>query len=160
MSAFAEFLLWLAMAVGIVGAIVPVLPGIWLTWLAGFAWASFDGGGHTRWTLFAVMTAFFAIAVYASFALPASQVTGRQTKRTLSVAAVLGVIGFFVIPIIGLPLGFGAGVFGMSVAGGASVSEAAAATIATLRAFGASVVVQVGCGMGIAAMFLVGLILT
>lgn len=157
MSSFGEFLIWLVMAIGIVGAAIPVLPGLWLTWLAGFAWASFDGGGTTRWTLFALMTVFFAVGTYASVALPAAQVAGR---RTLSVAAVCGIVGFLVVPVIGLPLGFALGTFVMSVAGGASVPSAVQTTIASVRALGTSVIVQVWCGIGIASMFLLGLLLT
>jgi hypothetical protein len=64
------------------------------------------------------------------------------------------------VPIIGLPLGFGIGVFGASIGNGMSLSEASIATRDAMRAYGTSVLVQVVCGMGIAALFIVGLVIT
>jgi uncharacterized protein YqgC (DUF456 family) len=76
------------------------------------------------------------------------------------VATLCAIAGFFLLPVIGLPVGFALGTFAMTVASGVEVSDATRITVASLRAFGVSVIVQVVCGLGIAAMLALGLILT
>ena len=58
MNAWGELLVAVVMAVGMIGLFVPAMPGLWLVWGAGLAWAWLDGGGGTRWAALAAMTVF------------------------------------------------------------------------------------------------------
>jgi uncharacterized protein YqgC (DUF456 family) len=159
MSAWGELLIAIVMAVGITGIIVPWLPGLVLVWLSGLVWAWLDGGGSTRWTVFAVMTMFFAVGSWASFILPASQ-TRNAPPKTLTVASLLGIAGFFLIPVIGGPIGFAAGVYLMNIVGGATTPQAYRMTVATVKAFGWVVAAQLACASAIAVTWIVGLLRT
>src|SRR5689334_18287408 len=101
-----EILVALAIAIGLVGMLVPVLPGSLLIGAAILVWA-LDRSGTTAWVVAALALGLLATGVAVKYVVP-----GRRLQRagvptgTLTVGAVLGVVGFFVVPVIGLPLGF------------------------------------------------------
>ncbi|WP_306365272.1 DUF456 domain-containing protein [Nocardia sp. CC227C] len=111
MGVAGEVLVGLAIVVGLVGIVVPILPGVLLIFAAIAVWA-FMTGGTAAWVVFAVCTAFLVISGVIKYTWP-----GRKLKyagvpnRTLFIGAVLGIIGFFVVPVIGLFLGFVLGVY-------------------------------------------------
>ena len=51
-----QLLVGLVMAAGLVGILLPVIPGLLLIWAAGLWWTIADGGGPVRWTVFGVLT--------------------------------------------------------------------------------------------------------
>lgn len=111
MSASGEVLVGLAILVGLLGVIVPILPGVILIAGAILVWAIMTGGA-AAWTVFAVCATFLVISGVIKYTWP-----GRKLKeagvpnRSLFIGAVLGIIGFFVIPVVGLILGFVLGVY-------------------------------------------------
>lgn len=159
MSAWGELLVAVVMAVGMVGLFVPAMPGLSLVWAGGLAWAWLDGGGGTRWAVFAAITVFFALGEWASFILPASQ-TRNAPPRTLTVAALLGIAGFFLIPVIGGPIGFAAGVFLMNIIGGSTTAQAYRMTVNAMRAFGWVIVAECAAAVAMTVTWIVGLLLT
>ena len=66
----AEIVLGLVMLVGLVGVIVPVLPGLLLVIAAGVLWA-IDRGGAMAWSVAIVMAAIGIVGMVASSVLPA-----------------------------------------------------------------------------------------
>jgi uncharacterized protein YqgC (DUF456 family) len=106
LSTAAELLILLAMLVGLVGVLLPVLPGLLLIWLAGLAWAVLDGGGFARWAVFAAMSAVLLAGTVAKYALPArSARTSGAPRSTVLFGALGAIVGFFVIPVVGLVVG-------------------------------------------------------
>jgi uncharacterized protein YqgC (DUF456 family) len=99
-------LVLLLMLVGTVGIVVPVLPGLLLVWGATLLWA-FEQQTTTGWVTFGVATAVYAAGLAAQFVFPGRRLkeAGVDTK-IIAVALVVAVIGIFVIPIIGAPIGF------------------------------------------------------
>nr|WP_198428677.1 DUF456 domain-containing protein [Nocardia bovistercoris] len=97
--------------VGLVGIIVPVLPGVILIFGAIAVWA-FMTGGAGAWAVFGVATAFLVISGVVKYTWP-----GRRMKeagvsnRALVIGALLGIVGFFVVPVVGLLIGFVLGVY-------------------------------------------------
>ena len=159
MSVWGELLIAIAMAIGILGTIVPSLPGIVLTWLALLVWAILDGGGTTRWVIFLLATGLLAGALATKAAVPV--ITGAKISRdNIMISLVMGVIGFFIIPVIGLPLGYALGVFITESGSERNVAIAWQRTWNTLMAFGYATIAELGCAMGIAFLWLSGLILT
>jgi uncharacterized protein YqgC (DUF456 family) len=160
MSPFGEVVIGLVMAIGLVGTIVPVLPGVTLVWGAGLAWAILDGGDFLHWSLFAVMTIFFISAHALGIYLPSKTTSGPENpKWTFLFASLCAVIGFFVVPIIGVPLGFIVGVFIRQLIASREFHRALGATGKTLRALGIVVLVQCACAIAIAATWAIGLFL-
>lgn len=154
-----EILVALAIAVGIVGVIVPVLPGTVLVLGAILVWAV-QVGTSPGWIVFAVATVLLAAGTVVKYLVP-----GRQLKssgvpnRTLLVGALVAFIGFFVIPVVGLLVGF---VLGIYVAERARVGAALAwpSTRGALRAVGVSILIELVAAVLAAGAWVVGVVIT
>jgi uncharacterized protein len=154
-----EILVALAIAVGIVGIIVPVLPGTVLVLGAILVWA-LQVGTSTGWVVFAVATVLLAAGSVVRFLVP-----GRRLKssgvphRTLLVGALVAFIGFFVVPVVGLFVGF---VLGVYVAERARVGATLAwpSTTAALRAVGVSILIELVAAALAAITWVVGVVVT
>lgn len=131
-----------AIAIGVVGVVVPVLPGVLLVWAAILLWSTerHDGAG---WIVLAIVTVVLGSGLVAKYALPGRQLgrAGIPTRTTIAGAA-LGVIGFVVVPVIGLPLGFVLGVYLAERARLGSRALAWPSTGQALRAAGWSVLIE------------------
>lgn len=160
MSPVAEVLIGLIMAVGIVGTLIPVLPGLFLVWGAGLVWAIFDGADTTHWIIFSVMTVFFLVGIGLSFYLPAkSSKDNSSPKWTMLIATLFAVIGFFVIPIIGVAVGFVFGVFVCQLIASREFHKTLRTTGKTLKALGLVSLTQCACGIAIATSWALGLLI-
>jgi uncharacterized protein YqgC (DUF456 family) len=154
-----EVLVALAIAVGVVGVVVPLLPGSLLVLAAILVWA-IDLGTGTAWAVFAVAAAVIALGSVVKYAVP-----GRRLKAvgvpssTLLLGGLLGVVGFFVIPIIGLVLGFVLGVY-LAELTRVGRAEAWPATVHALKAVGLSLLIEVSANLLAAAVWVTGVVLT
>jgi uncharacterized protein YqgC (DUF456 family) len=101
----------LVIAVGLVGIVMPVLPGTLLVFGAIVVWA-FVENNVTSWVTLGLVTVVLAAATLIKYLWPMRRMRGADV-RTLSLVAgtVLGIIGFFVIPVVGLVIGFVLGVY-------------------------------------------------
>lgn len=140
----------LIMLIGLVGVVVPFLPGLALVWGGVLLWALFrhDGLG---WATFAVATALFVVGTVAKYLLPGRRLRGSGVPwTTMAVGGALGVVGFFVIPVVGLVIGF---VLGIYLAERVRVGGAAAwpATRRALAAVGWSIAIELAAGLLIVA---------
>lgn len=166
MSALAEFIIGLVMALGLVGIVVPGIPGLTLTWLASAVWAFADGGGSTRMILLALTTALWAGGVAFGFVLPVkASLTGvdssrLQQQRAILLGAIFGVAGFFIIPVLGFPIGYALGTYTANFMYFQDPQRALFVTKETLKAFGISALVQLVCGSLIVLTWFIGLALT
>jgi len=155
----AEILVSIAVAIGIVGVVIPVLPGSLLVLGAILVWALEVATG-TGWAVFAVATTFVAAGAVVKYVVP-----GRRLKlegiptSTLLLGGLLGVVGFFVIPVIGLVIGF---VLGIYLAELRRLGRAAAwpATKHALKAAGLSLLIELTACLLAAATFTVGVVVT
>lgn len=147
MSAGAEVLVGLVMLVGLAGVVVPGLPGLGLVWLAALGWVLLDGGGAARWALLGLLTLLALAGTLAPYLLP-----GRGAKDggapwwVLAVGGAGMLLGFFLVPVVGVVLG---GVLGVWLAELLRLREAAPAwrsTRSVLTGYGLGVLVQLGAG--------------
>jgi uncharacterized protein YqgC (DUF456 family) len=101
----------LAIAVGLVGVVVPLLPGTLLVFGAIAVWA-FVENNVTAWVTLGVATLLLAAATLIKYLWPMRRMRAADVRTlSLAVGAVLGIIGFFVIPVLGLVIGFVLGVY-------------------------------------------------
>lgn len=111
MSTGGLFIVALVMAVGVVGVLMPVLPGLLLIAGAALVWALYEQD-TLSWVVFAAMIAVLVVGAAAKYVLPARNLAAAGAPRsTLVLGAVGAVVGFFVIPVVGLLVGGVAGVF-------------------------------------------------
>jgi uncharacterized protein YqgC (DUF456 family) len=159
MNSTVTLLCGLAIAAGIVGVIVPVLPGLLLCWLGVLVWAIFADGGWAKWVVFAVVTALAVTGTVVKYLWP-----GRNLKRsgvpntTLLAGGVLGIVGFFVVPVVGLLLGFVLGVWLAEWARLRNTRLAWPSTKHALKAAGLSMLVELAAALAIAAAWAAGLL--
>lgn len=114
MSAGGVVLVALAIAVGIIGIVVPLLPGSLLVFGAIAVWAFVESREHnvTPWVTLGVVAAVLAASTLVKYLWPARRMRAADVStRSLIAGAVLGIIGFFVIPVVGLVIGFVLGIY-------------------------------------------------
>lgn len=148
MDTFALVLVALAMLVGIIGTIVPLLPGLPIVWAAALVYGVVEGFGVVGWICFAIITIVGIGGAVAGFVVPQRQVKGGGAPFSTTVAGVTGaVIGFFVIPIIGIVVGAIVGVLVAERARTQSWELAWASTKRAIYGFGLGALVQMGAGI-------------
>lgn len=148
----------LLVAVGIVGIVVPVLPGLVLV-LAGIAMWSITRGDVVAWTVLGVAVAVVAVGSVAKYLLPGRRLRDTGVPgRTLAAGVVLGIVGFFVIPVVGLFLGFVLGVYLVELARLGNHERAWPSTRQALAAVGWSIVIELAAGLLAAAVWVGALV--
>ncbi|MFG1934846.1 DUF456 domain-containing protein [Mycobacterium sp. NPDC048908] len=111
MSTGGLVLVALAIAVGVLGIVVPLLPGTLLVFAAIAVWAVVEDN-VTGWVTLAVVAALLAAATLVKYLWPARRMRAADVSTwSLLAGAVLGIVGFFVIPVLGLVLGFVLGIY-------------------------------------------------
>ncbi len=101
----------IAIVVGIVGIIVPILPGTLVILGAILAW-SLETQTATGWIVFSVATTFLVIGSIVKYTVPRTRLKDAGVPgSTMALAAAASVIGFFVIPYVGLFIGFVGGIY-------------------------------------------------
>jgi len=145
----------LVMGIGLLGVLVPVLPGLAVIWGATLVWALLEEGS-ARWFVLATVTVVLGAGTATKYVLPARALRGAGAPRsTLLVGAVLGVIGFFVVPLIGLPVGFVCGVYLSERVRLERPQDAWSSTLATLKGIGLGVLVELAAGLAAVAVWAV-----
>jgi len=101
----------LAIVVGLVGIVVPLLPGALLVFGAIAVWAVVENN-VTGWVTLGVAAALMAVATLIKYLWPMRRMREADVSTwSLVAGTVLGIIGFFVIPVLGLVIGFVLGIY-------------------------------------------------
>ncbi|GAA2063031.1 DUF456 domain-containing protein [Williamsia deligens] len=105
MPLWGDLLVALVIAVGLVGTVVPLLPGPSLVLGAIVVWAVVVGGW--AWAVVAVAAVLIVGAMGLKYVVAGSSLRRSGiADRTIVIGGLVGIVGFFVVPVIGLPLGF------------------------------------------------------
>ena len=154
-----DLLVAIAIAVGLAGVLVPVLPGPLLIGAAVLLWGV-GTGGAAAWTVVVVALALLLAGAVVKYLVPGRRLEQAGVPRaTMLAGALLGVVGFFVVPVVGLLIGF---VLGVYLVEWHRVGHAGAwpATLHALRAVGLGMVIELTFGVLAAATWAVGVVLT
>jgi uncharacterized protein YqgC (DUF456 family) len=146
----------LVMLAGMVGVVVPVMPGLLLVWVAGVGTLLWQGTDVVGWTVAGVLTALFLVGSGATLWLPTRQ--GRRggvPGRSLGVALLGALVGFFLVPVLGLVLGAFAGLLYAEHRRLGDWPRARASVGQVLRAYGIGVLVELVVGVVMIATWLV-----
>ena len=154
-----EPLVGLAILVGLVGIVVPVLPGSLLILAAVLVWTVQDGSS-SAWVVFSLVTVLLTTGAIVKYVVP-----GRSLKatgvpnRSLVAGGLLGIVGFFVIPVVGLVVGFVLGVY-LSEYQRVGGDAAWPSTKVALKAVGVSILIELCAALLASGVWLTGAIAT
>ena len=153
-----EVLVALAIAVGLAGILVPILPGSVLILGGVLVWA-IDVGGATAWAVFAVVAAILVVGGVVKYLVPNRRLKSIGVpSSTQWIGAAVGIVGFFVIPVVGLFVGF---VLGVYAAERHRVGDQAwPSTKAALRAVGLSILIELVAGLAATVVWVGGVLAT
>ncbi|MDA9913002.1 DUF456 domain-containing protein [Candidatus Nanopelagicales bacterium] len=135
-----DILAGLAILLGVAGTIVPLVPGVALVGAIVGIWAYANG----VWWLLALAVVLTSLALAAKYVLPARAARDEASIVALAVGAVLAIVGFFVIPVVGFVVGFIGGVFVTELIRLRDLSTAWGATWATLKSVGVAMLIEFG----------------
>ncbi|MFC3300603.1 DUF456 domain-containing protein [Arthrobacter agilis] len=129
-------------AVGIAGVVVPILPGSILIIVALLAWAltvaSVEG-----WVVFAIGTVLAGAGLAAGLVLTGRSLRQRRIPgRSVTIGVVLGIVGMFVIPVVGLVVGFVVGLFASELARQRDARAALTSSLHALKATGLGILAE------------------
>jgi len=161
MEPWGEVLVGVVVVLGLFGVLVQVLPGGLLVLGAVAVWAVLTGE-TAAWVVLAV-AALATVAAAVGKYLVAGRYMLRNDVRssTLWWGVVGGIIGFFVVPVVGMLVGFPLGVFvAEAVKRGWDMGAAWRATLVALRATGLSILVELAGAVAATLAWLVGLAVT
>ena len=149
----------LAILVGLAGIIVPVLPGTVLILAALLIWAVQVGTG-AGWVVFAVGTTFLAVGTMVKYVVPGRRMQAAGVPNsTILIGALVGIVGFFVIPVVGLLVGFVLGVY-LAEHRRVGAERAWPSTKAALKAVGLGILIELVAALLATATWLVGVVTT
>ena len=142
MSTLGIVLVALAIAVGLAGIVIPILPGGLLVFGAIAVWAWVEGT-TVGWVTLAIAAALFIAAAVIKYTWPVKRMRQADVRtKSLVAGGVLGVVGFFVIPVLGLVLGFVLGVFLAELGVRKDTTRAWVSTVHALKGVALSVGVE------------------
>jgi len=148
----------LAIAVGLAGILVPLLPGTLLVWAAIAVWAFLERT-TSAWVVLGVVSVLLGAGILVKYLWPVKRMRAADVSaRTLAVGGLLGVVGFFVIPVVGLVVGFVAGVYLAELAQRRDRSRAWAATVHAVKGVALSVGVELAAGLAATAVWAVAVL--
>jgi uncharacterized protein YqgC (DUF456 family) len=152
-------LVGIAILVGLLGVLVPVLPGLLLCWAAVLVWALVERTA-VAWTVLAAATVLVVAGEVAKYLLPGRRLRAASVPWTsLAAGGAVAIVGFFVVPVVGAVAGFVAGVYGAERLRLQSHAAAWPSTVQALRAVGLSMLIELGAGLLIAAAWLAAVLL-
>lgn len=143
-------------AVGVAGIVVPVLPGSILILLAFLGWAIGVSSGAGWWSF--AFGALFALAGMSASAV----LTGRKLKqrqipnRSVLVGLVAGVVGMFLIPVVGLVVGFAGGLLASEFVRQRNLAAAASSSWAALKATGLGMLAELALALAAGTAWIIG----
>jgi hypothetical protein len=148
-----EWILGVAMLAGLVGIVVPLVPGLTLIWGAALIWA-LDERSATAWIVLGIMTPLAVGGILVGSLLPASRASRAGAPRWVLAAGGIGmVVGFFVIPVLGAFVGGPAGIFLAELLRVRDPALAWRTTLETLRGLGLGAAAQVAVGLIMVALW-------
>lgn len=149
-----------AIAVGLLGILVPLLPGTLLVWAAIAVWAALEGT-TVSWAVLGVVTAVLGVGLLVKYLWPARRMRAADVSgRTLAAGAVLGIVGFFVIPVVGLVIGFVLGVYLAELITQRDPGRAWTATGHAAKGAALSAGVELAAGLLATVVWVAGLVMT
>jgi len=148
----------LLLAVAAVGMVYPGLPGSGLAIVTLLAWA-WIMGSSAAWTAAVIGSLLVGIGWSASAVLTGRKLRQHQIPtRSIAVATASAVVGMFVIPVVGVFVGFGCGLLVSEYVRRRDFRSALSSSVETLKATGIGVLVEFGMVCLAGSVWMIGVI--
>lgn len=145
----------LLMVVGVVGIVVPVLPGLLLVVGGVLLWA-LEERSTTGWVVLGVVLTVYLLGLVLQWLVPGKRMRRAGVSTSTLLAGVVAAIATaFVIPVVGLFVGFPLGIFLVSLVRTRDRAEAWRATGHALRAVGTNILIELVTAFTIIAVWAV-----
>lgn len=134
----------LIIVLGLGGALTQIYPGPAIVLAAVAVWV-FMTGGTAAWVVLAVSAVAVVVTSAGKYVL-----VGRRLQRagvpgaSLLVGGLVGMAGFFLVPVVGLPIGFTLGVYLWELVRGTDQVGARAAAWEAVKAQGLAILFELG----------------
>lgn len=136
------------MAIGLVGTLVPLLPGLALIWGTALVYGLVDGFGTVGTVAFVTITVLFGASLICKVVLPSRRGrSGGVPALALAIGALGAAIGFFLIPVVGLIVGAVCGVLLAEYARTRDWKVAWRGTRAVAAGVGLAIALEVAAGL-------------
>ena len=147
------------LVIGALGTIFPILPGSILVIIGLLIWAIVIGG-PVGWTVFGIGLLLSGSGMAASALLTGKRLKQREIpNRSILTGAVVGVVGAFVIPVVGLFLGFVLGLYASEWYRLRDPKQAWDASVVAMKSVGLGMWIEFACAGTAIAVWIVGLVL-
>lgn len=134
--------------VGVIGIVVPVLPGS-ITVGAGLLIWAVATNSWSSWVAFGVGAVLLIFGAVAGSLLTRRNLKQREIPTwPVIVGLALGVVGLFTIPVVGLPLGFVVGLLVAEMIRLRSPRDALGTSWVAVKSLGVGMLVELGCALG------------
>ncbi|MFG2622651.1 DUF456 domain-containing protein [Streptomyces sp. NPDC048507] len=135
-------LVGLVLLLGVLGVLVPGVPGTWLVW-AGVLWWALHQRSGPAWVLLVSATGLLLVVQVVKWLLPPRRLRGIGASRRMAVYAGGGaVLGFVVVPVLGAVAGFVGGIYLCERRRLGTHGEAWSSVRTVMRAAGTSILVE------------------
>jgi uncharacterized protein YqgC (DUF456 family) len=132
----------LAIAVGVIGTVLPVLPGALLIGGAVAVWA-LVAQTTAGWLVLGAVLVLLAVGQVLKYLTAGRTMTSSGVpRRSLIIAGLAGIVGFFVIPVVGLAIGFVGALYLAERARLGAGPGSRRSTVVALKAVGIAIAVE------------------
>lgn len=137
----------LIMLVGLLGIVIPVLPGLFFVWLGVFLW-SINETSVLGWVVLLGATVLAGLGLLLQFAIPGQRMRRAGVRTTTLVFAVIvAVILGIVIPVVGAFVGFPLGIYVLQRLRQHDHRRAWESTVHALKAVGLNILIELATAL-------------
>ncbi|WP_326687221.1 MULTISPECIES: DUF456 domain-containing protein [unclassified Streptomyces] len=129
-------LVGIVLLLGLIGSVLPGVPGTLVVWASVFWWAVWDHNRAAWWLLVAATGLLLLTAAVRMFAPAQPRRRSEAGRRLLLMAGASGTVGFVLVPVLGVLPGFLAGIYGKERMRLGSHGAAVASTRTVMRGGG------------------------
>jgi hypothetical protein len=152
MDELGELAVGLIIVVSLFGVVLPVLPGLALEVGVILVWAVLKGGA-VAWGVAIAALVLATIGTFVKYAIPKRKLNEVGIpNRTLLLATAVAIVGLFVVPVIGAPIGFVVTIY-LGERARVGRERAWPATRSSLGAVATSIGIELATGLLIAAVW-------
>ncbi|MDO5727338.1 MAG: DUF456 family protein [Bowdeniella nasicola] len=157
MSGF-DAIIALGILVGIIGAIIQVYPGFAITAIVIAIWGATVKGSWGLTILAGAIIALIAVSI-GKYVLAYRQLTRQAVERsTIIMGAVGAAIGFYLLPVIGMVVGFPIGIYLAAWRKTGNSATARRQTVIAVKTVGISILVELGVTLALATWWVIAMI--